>query len=74
VENKLRSNFGFSIDINGKLLVSTEKKELKHDLGEKRHSTTTSHGRSKFMFLVLEVPKPYMKLSKFTKLNKLPAT
>lgn len=55
-------------------LVSTEKKELKHDLEGGRHSTTTSHGRSKFRFLVLQIPKPYMKLAKYTKLNKLVAT
>lgn len=35
VENKFWSDFGFSIDINGKLLVFIEKKELKYDLGEK---------------------------------------
>lgn len=35
VENELRRDFGFSVDIHGKLLLSTEKK-LKHGLGEKK--------------------------------------
>lgn len=67
------SDFGFSIDINGEL-VSTEKKELKHDWVRRRHSTITPHETREFIFCVLKISKSYMKLFKYTKLNKLLAT
>lgn len=75
VENKFWSDFGFSVDINGKLLVSTENKLLKRDLGEGKGTALPLHmGDKSSFFLVLKISKPYMKLSKYTKLNKQLAT
>lgn len=56
-----------------KTVGSTEKKELKHDLGEKaQHYHFT--WEIEVHVLVLEISKPYTKLSKYTKLNELLAT
>lgn len=58
VENKLRRDFGFSLDINGKLLVSTEKKELKHGLGKKGTALPLHMGDRSSYFLSLELLSP----------------
>jgi len=50
VENKFWSDFGFSVDVNGKLLVSTEKKLLKRDLGEGKGTALPLHMGDKVHF------------------------
>lgn len=53
-------------------MVSTEQKLLKRDLGEGKGTALPLHmGDKSSFFLVLKISKPYMKLSKYTKLNKL---